>query len=256
MPYADQSLLYINPGFGIVDLFTGALIWFGVAAIITESAWRGRMSETDLFALTGFLVIWLSLALLVTRAPDYTRLFIVFPFVGYIIGRFAGFFARAATKSRRVSRPGALAWAAAGALIVVVAAMNSIPVRAYAQLGSLGGDGVGDTLRFQEQHDTENAVWLFAPGTSQNYFSWGIWQYWQGWLEFGKGQNQPLQMDTVAQLAASQVNPLPAGAHGYLLTTGDTWDYVKTGFSNNWHIQNVHYFDPAHHRVVVTYTAR
>jgi len=255
-PYADQGLLYINPGYGFVDTLTGILLWAGVVAVIAVSVWRRRLSNGDLFGLTGFLVIWLSLALLITRAPDYTRLFIVLPFVGYFIGRFVQVCGEVLRKVWLRRGSWLLPWAVATAAIVAVACMNFLPVRAYYRAGARDGDGVGDTIRFEELHNTENAAWLFAPGTSTQYFFWGIPQYWEGWIAFDKGEGQPLQMATVDDILTNNVNPLPLGAHGYFLTTSDTWDSVKQTFESHWHVSAVRYLDPAHNRVVITYTAR
>src|SRR5207247_10774945 len=50
-------------------------------------ALRGRRREDEeaLLMLGGFRVLWLSFALLVNKAPNYTRLLITLPFVAYLV---------------------------------------------------------------------------------------------------------------------------------------------------------------------------
>ena len=40
----------------------------------------------ELLALTGFLVLYLAFALVITKAPNYTRLLVILPFVVYLAG--------------------------------------------------------------------------------------------------------------------------------------------------------------------------
>jgi hypothetical protein len=73
----DHGNIYVNPGYGFVDPLTGILLWGGVI-----SMWgRRRPRELHLLALTGFLVIWLSLSFFTTKNPSYSRLLVILPFV-------------------------------------------------------------------------------------------------------------------------------------------------------------------------------
>ena len=38
-----------------------------------------------LLAVTGFVALWLAMSLLVNKAPDYTRLLVILPFVVYLV---------------------------------------------------------------------------------------------------------------------------------------------------------------------------
>lgn len=254
-PWTDQGMMYYHPGFGFLDMFTGIILWIGVAALLVGGVVARRITENELLALTGFLVIYLSLSFLLTRAPDYTRLLTVMPFLGYMVGRAAMGISEIGLPTRKLHRlHAAFPWIVTAVLILIIGAANLFIALDFYHQGNASGDGTGDTLRFMEKHDTENAQWTFVPGISTQYYSWGIPSYWQFWLEFGKGSSQPLQMASTADIQNNALTSLPAGAHGYLLTTGEVWQAYQSDFASHWKIDNIQWLDPAHNRVAVTYS--
>ena len=81
---ADESFIYSNHGHGFVDPLTGILLWIGVA-VLGIRVIRRRADEGVLLALSGFLILWLSFAFIVNKAPNYTRLLVTLPFVAYLV---------------------------------------------------------------------------------------------------------------------------------------------------------------------------
>ena len=81
---ADESFIYWNRGHGFVDPLTGILLWIGVAVVGIRLI-RRRADEGVLLALSGFLILWLSFAFIVNKAPNYTRLMVTLPFVAYLV---------------------------------------------------------------------------------------------------------------------------------------------------------------------------
>jgi hypothetical protein len=73
----DRAMIYVNSGYGFVDPLTGVLLWAGIISMLA----RHRSRELHLLALTGFLVIWLSLSFFTTKNPSYSRLLVILPFV-------------------------------------------------------------------------------------------------------------------------------------------------------------------------------
>ena len=67
-----------------MDPLTGILLWIGVA-VLGIRVIRRRADEGVLLALSGFLVLWLSFAFIINKAPNYTRLLITLPFVAYLV---------------------------------------------------------------------------------------------------------------------------------------------------------------------------
>ncbi len=77
----DHSWIYPNYGHGFLDPLMGVALWVGVAIVGLAIIRRRREDEGALLMVGGFLVLWLSFALLVNKAPNYTRLLIALPFV-------------------------------------------------------------------------------------------------------------------------------------------------------------------------------
>ena len=79
----DHGWIYINYGHGLVDPLTGVLLWIGVLVV----GWRVIRGKDGLalLPLTALLSLWLSFALLVNKAPNYTRLLVLLPFVAYFV---------------------------------------------------------------------------------------------------------------------------------------------------------------------------
>ncbi len=253
-PYSDQGMIYPHPGFGFVDKITGVLVWIGVAVVVFGSIARRRLSESDRLALIGFLMIWLSLALLLTRAPDYTRLLIVLPFVGYMVGRAVVGGAEVVRHLRKnkhkvdVSR-----WIVAAVVILVVAGANGMIVRDFQRSGDVSGDSVGDTLRFQEKHTAADTQWLLVASPSEGYYEWGIPDYWEYWFEFGVGESQTRQVMTPDEFIKGDVDMTTPGAIGYVMTTRAVWERTRDVFSVNRRILEVTPLDKAGNRLAVGY---
>ena len=90
----DRAMIYVNSGYGFVDPLTGVLLWAGII-----SMWaRHRSRELHLLAITGFLVIWLSLSFFTTKNPSYSRLLVILPFVVLLAMEGSKWLAAVATK--------------------------------------------------------------------------------------------------------------------------------------------------------------
>ena len=81
----DHGWIYLNPGHGFVDPLTGILLWLGVGVVAVGLIRRRREDEGALLMLIGFLVLWLSFAFAVNKAPNYTRLLVTLPFVAFFV---------------------------------------------------------------------------------------------------------------------------------------------------------------------------
>lgn len=209
----DHSWIYVNEGHGFVDPVTGVLLWIGVAAVLV-AALRRRGDPWLLLALCCFAILWLSFALLVNKAPNYTRLLVTLPFVALLataaVRLLAGLTERLAGRfaPRHARRAGVAV--AAGALVLVAAANLSI-ARDYVDTGVQRGDLIGDTGRYVEAHRDPpgKRFYIAADDTDRyEYYDWGFASMWRERLAIFAGD--PARVGEVISPAALASFDAPA----------------------------------------------
>ena len=173
----DNGYIYVNPGHGFVDPLTGILLWLGIGLLGIRLI-RRRADEGALLAVTGFLILWLSLAFLVNKAPNYTRLLVTLPFVAYLVTEAVRWLA-----GRWRSIPGAPALVIGGALVALVA-WNLAIAWDFVQEGRRGGDPIGSTGRYVASHDDVPGQKFYLSTTEK-----GAWDYYY-YLPFTRGRDR------------------------------------------------------------------
>jgi hypothetical protein len=165
-------------------------------------------------ALTGFAILYLTLAFLVTKAPNYQRLLMILPFAAYLaaaglwsITRFSvGLLSNVATPRRRRM----VMDCAVALVIALVLAINVSIFRDFTLAGRRDGHEVGSTGRMVAARRYESGhTWILAADKEHPYYFWGEPWWWQGWLGFFAGANQPVQVIPPAMLDSSV---FPTGA--------------------------------------------
>ncbi len=164
----DNGYIYVNPGHGFVDPLTGVLLWVGVA-LVGIGLIRRRLDEGALLGVTGFLVLWLSFAFVVNKAPNYTRLLVTLPFVAYLVTEAVRWLAVRCRSIRYV--PAALVTVSLGALV----AWNVAIARDFIQTGREHGDTIGSTGRYVSAHSDVPGQKFFiaSPVNGLSYYSFG-----------------------------------------------------------------------------------
>jgi hypothetical protein len=188
----DHSWIYPNYGHGFLDPLMGIVLWVGVAVVGLALIRRRRDDEGALLMLGGFLVLWLSFAFLVNKAPNYTRLLIALPFVAYLVVEAL----RWATNRWRSVRyaPQAIV----GVFVVAVVALNVSAARDYVQLGRKDGDPIGSTGRYAHAHqNVPGQKFYVVSSETQPYYVWG---------NLGPG-NDRLARFTKPNLVQSPIDP-------------------------------------------------
>ncbi len=188
----DHSWIYDNPGHGFVDPLSGILLWIGVAITLVAVV-RRREDRWALLALAGFAILWLSFALLINKAPNYTRLLVTLPFVAYFVTVAVRSLASAAGslvgRARAAfARPAAGALAAAALLLV--AGANASIARDYVDSGSEHGDIIGNTGRYIEAHRADAATTFYVATDDSDryrYYDWGYPGIWKERLSIFAG---------------------------------------------------------------------
>jgi hypothetical protein len=185
----DHSWLYVNEGHGFVDPVTGILLWIGVLLTLVALV-RKRGDPWMLLALTGFALLWLTFALVVNKAPNYTRLLVTLPFVALLatvaIRSVAGLATRLAGRLA-LPRPRAAGAALAIVLLVVVAAANLSIARDFIDAGRERGDFIGSTGRWIESHPGTTFYLATEDIEPYRYYDWGYPQIWSERLRIFAG---------------------------------------------------------------------
>jgi hypothetical protein len=167
----DHGWIYENHGHGFVDPLTGILLWIGVGVV----GWRlirRRGDPWSLLALGSFLVLWLSFAFVVNKAPNYTRLLITLPFVAYLVTM------AVRALGERVERRYGVRYGVAGVALTAATAIvvwNLAIAWDYVQEGRREGDPIGSTGRYVYAHrdDPGQKFYIAADDGSWKYFNWG-----------------------------------------------------------------------------------
>lgn len=141
----DHAWIYENHGHGFVDPLTGILLWLGVG-VVGVGLVRRRAGPESLLLLGSFIVLWLSFAFVVNKAPNYTRLLITLPFTAYLVAEALRWLAG---RWRSVPRASA---ALVVAVVVGVAVWNLAIAWDFIQDGRRNGDPIGSTGRYVQAH--------------------------------------------------------------------------------------------------------
>ena len=173
----DHGFIYLNKGHGFVDPLTGIFIWVGVV-FVGLRLFRRRGDPGELFALCAFIVLWLSFAFLINKAPNYTRLLITLPFVAYFVAVATRFLAGRVQLIAADWRP---QWADqvrmgfVGVTIAGLAALNLAIAWDFIQDGRKNGEAIGSTGRYIESHrDVKGKkFYLAADDANYKYYSFG-----------------------------------------------------------------------------------
>ncbi len=173
----DHGFIYLNKGHGFVDPVTGIFLWVGVL-VVGIQLFRRRGDPGELFALGTFVVLWLSFAFLINKAPNYTRLLITLPFVAYFVAVATRFLAGRVQLIAADWRPQWAAQARMGFVVVTIAglaALNLAIAWDFIQEGRKNGEAIGSTGRYIESHrDVEGKkFYLAADDANYRYYSFG-----------------------------------------------------------------------------------
>lgn len=181
-PLHDHGYIYPNYGHGFVDPLTGLFIWLGLIVMIFKIR-AGKAGPGDLLALVAFCFLYLSFSFLLTKAPQYTRLLIILPFVAYgvveAIRVFAGclemIFAKLGLRATKYIGP-----IATGALVMIIMLWNLSIFSDFVKKGLAEGNDVGSTGRYVEARQiVPGYTFYLAASEEYPYYSWG-----EDWLGF------------------------------------------------------------------------
>ncbi len=202
----DEGYIYPNYGHGFVDTVTGVLLWLGVIAAVVRVV-RRKETLGDIVALVGFFVLYVSFAFFITKAPNYTRLLVVLPFVAYFVSSFIWQVITLCTDfCKSYFRQGRLIFIGIAFAVVIFIGYSNIKIfKEFTALGAVAGNDVGSTARFVvAQKNNPAQAWVLAANKSYMYYSWGEPYQWQSWLGFFASESQPVVIIDPGELGATQ----------------------------------------------------
>jgi hypothetical protein len=187
----DHSWIYENDGHGFVDPLTGILLWIGVG-IVAVALVRRRAGPGALLGVGGFIVLWLSFAFLINKAPNYTRLLITLPFVSYLVA--VAVRAIGERVQRRWAFRRSVATVAVGAA-ALIGAWNVAIAWDYVQKGRKNGDDIGSTGRFiASVRDRPGQSFYLAANEGTPYYKWGTPSIWTERMRAFARSGQPVSV--------------------------------------------------------------
>jgi hypothetical protein len=164
----DHGWIYVNNGHGFVDPVTGIVLWLGVGLVGLAVIRHRRDDPGALLMLGGFLLLYLSFALVVNKAPNYTRLLITLPFVAYFVTEAVRW---AANRWRSVRFAPVLL---ISAFLAAVVALNVSAGWDFIQQGRREGDPIGSTGRYVRAHENvPGQKYFVATSYATPYYVWG-----------------------------------------------------------------------------------
>jgi hypothetical protein len=161
----DNGNIYVNRGHGFVDPLTGILLWLGLGLVVFRLV-RRELDEGELLSAVGFVILWLGSALLVNKAPNYTRLLVALPFAAYLVTVAVRWLAG----RWRSLRPGAAL--VTGGFLAALVVWNFAIAWDYVDLGRRTGDPIGSTGRYVAAHDQISGQKFFIATTENGEFDY------------------------------------------------------------------------------------
>ncbi|MGQ9837980.1 MAG: glycosyltransferase family 39 protein [Cyanobacteriota bacterium] len=204
----DRGYIYPNYGHAFVDPLTGVLIWLGLGSGLYRICKR-RSQPHDWLCISSFIFLYLLFSFVITKAPNYTRLLVILPFVVYLTLEGIQVILRAleGVLERFGSRAQGWLPAALGlGLILLIGVWNLVIFGDFVQKGWREGNDVASTGRYVEARKADpNYHFYLAASTSYPYFSWGEPYFWQSWIQFFAGQEQSVTVFPPEELSMQRL---------------------------------------------------
>lgn len=185
----DHGSVYANFGHGFVDPFTGILIWFGFVFILIKLIFKLKVKEGDLFSETSFFFIWLFMSLIVSRAPNYTRMMIILPFTIYLslaaLKIISTFFLKEVFRAKSFFlRIGQTSFSVIVVLSIIF--WNLLIYYNFIQEGIKKEDVLGGTYRYMETKKSEPEHYFYLSASEEYlYFPWSGRKSWEDLMRDG-----------------------------------------------------------------------
>jgi hypothetical protein len=220
---SDHGYIYENRGHGFVDPLTGILLWVGVGIVLLRLV-RREADEGGLLMLSSFVVLWLSFAFLINKAPNYTRLLVTLPLAAYFVTEAV----------RRIAgrwRPPRYAPAAlVGVIAIALVAWNLAIARDFMERGRRVGEPIGNTGRYVVSHRDIPGIRFYLAGSEKSSFPY---------YPYGSPNDRLLFFARSPEQVPEALDPnmlgqFKAGAPFVLFMRRDAWDRSSDELERNY----------------------
>jgi len=188
-----------------LDPLSGLLFWLGFFSLLPY--FRGRPAV--MLMVSGVMLQLLFFGFIVGQAPDFFRLLVTLPFVGYFVAN--GIVTASSFADSRFK--GSPRWANARhacfiGLSAAVVLWNGFIVWTYCEDGFTLGDEAGGTVRYIDARKGQKEhCFIFADAPNHHYFSWAKKSDWRSWIEPFLGQGQSVRFFTPEDLTRYRLIP-------------------------------------------------
>lgn len=226
---SDRSGIYWNPGFGFLDPVTGILMWLGVLVAIVN-----RRRVQCAFALFYFTSLWMMFTFMINKAPDYTRMAILLPFIGWFASMGLSALSKIVARALEKSTPAAVRRVKIVVYAIALSAITTINLaycyvymtRSAQEVYAVEQRGVGETGRFIETRRDPGRQFLIVTDRQHMYFTWGEPDFWYAW---GAAFIPPQQQVKVLPAQKFDLETLAAPATTVFVHE-DTWKPIASRF--------------------------
>ena len=233
----DHGFIYENRRSGFVDPLTGILLWIGIIAVL----WKRIPRAEDLLALTGFAVIYLMLSFVINKAPNYTRLLVILPFVVYFVVRGLDILASRLAARARSESTSRHCLRAPAYCVALVAVLNLYIYGDYAARGLINGDGIGGMARYVTARE-DHFPYTYYLVSEPDHPLWAdgqAWHWWHSNLPEFAGIRQiinPVSAELLAQARFARPSTV--------FLPGEVWPAVRDQLLSTYGDARVHKISP------------
>jgi tetratricopeptide (TPR) repeat protein/uncharacterized membrane protein YozB (DUF420 family) len=203
-----------------LDPLSGLLLWVGFFHLLR----RFKEDRAISLMVSGVMLQLFFYSFIVGQAPDYFRLLVTLPFVGYFVAH--GIETVTSYLASRAPR----VWGPISAfhfrrqllfafLLSLILGWNSVIVWAYVADGLNQGDEIGSTVRYIEARKKDQHHCFFIVGNDKfRYFSWAHHNDWSCWMKPFLNGGQSLEFLSARDLTTVKLSPPFT-----IFTNGDLW---------------------------------
>lgn len=188
LPVSDKAYIYSNDNVGFTDPITGIMLIIGSIYLLFFK----KQTRNSTLIITSFIFLSLVFAFFINKAPNFTRMLVLLPYIVYIsyegIKLIAKFF-------EKIFKKKFLSTLIIIFIIIFISLLNGYYYVAYVKHGIDYGETHGDTIRYVlEKKDKLNYSFFVMADKDNMYYPWGESDAWYFWVNNYVAENQNVKI--------------------------------------------------------------